>query len=214
VDAYVVEYNTDRPHQALDVAVPVTPAERFRPAPIEDRELVELWLPGSLQAAPGNASPESLSNAVTESAEVASAVTWAGGPVEFDKVVPPSGNLQVAGRQFWLGPHRAGQMVRFWADVDLIHLLVAGARIKTVRSYLSVNDLARFVADGAINAGSSPLPQVDGTDDLATRELLRVRPNPMPIDQARRLRGARPAGPPPRPSADRSTCNVKPATPA
>lgn len=35
--------------------------------------------------------------------------------------------------------------------------------------------------------------------DPATRELLRVRPNPLSYDQARRLRGARPAGPPPRP---------------
>ena len=36
--------------------------------------------------------------------------------------------------------------------------------------------------------------------DLASRELLRTRPNPFTTDQARRLRGARPAGPPPRPA--------------
>ena len=35
--------------------------------------------------------------------------------------------------------------------------------------------------------------------DPDTRELLRVRPNPLTRDQVRRLRGARPAGPPPRP---------------
>lgn len=35
--------------------------------------------------------------------------------------------------------------------------------------------------------------------DPDTRELLRTRPNPLSHDQARRLRGARPAGPPPRP---------------
>jgi hypothetical protein len=160
--------------------------------------------------------------------------------------VPPSGNLQVAGKQFWLGPQRAGQTLRFWADVNLIHLLVAGARIKTVRSHLTVNDLARLVADGATNAGPSPLPQIEGSDaieverivarggtvalagrvlvaaeilggrrvgiriepatlmfyDLDTRELLRVRANPLTMDQARRLRGSRPAGPPPRPSVE------------
>jgi transposase InsO family protein len=33
VDRYVAEYNTDRPHQALDEEVPVTPAERFAPVP-------------------------------------------------------------------------------------------------------------------------------------------------------------------------------------
>jgi hypothetical protein len=38
--------------------------------------------------------------------------------------------------------------------------------------------------------------------DPATRELLRTRPSPLTWDQARMLRGARPAGPPPRPSAE------------
>ena len=38
--------------------------------------------------------------------------------------------------------------------------------------------------------------------DPQTRELLRTRPNPLTWDQARRLRGARPAGPPPRPSTE------------
>ena len=38
--------------------------------------------------------------------------------------------------------------------------------------------------------------------DPGTRELLRTRPSPLTWDQARRLRGARPAGPPPRPSTE------------
>lgn len=38
--------------------------------------------------------------------------------------------------------------------------------------------------------------------DPDTRELLRTRPNPLTYDQARRLRGARPAGPPPRPRTE------------
>ena len=38
--------------------------------------------------------------------------------------------------------------------------------------------------------------------DLATRELLRTRQNPLTRDQIKRLRGVRPAGPPPRPSAE------------
>jgi len=36
----------------------------------------------------------------------------------------------------------------------------------------------------------------------STRELLRTRPSPLTWDQARRLCGARPVGPPPRPSAE------------
>jgi hypothetical protein len=38
--------------------------------------------------------------------------------------------------------------------------------------------------------------------DPDTRELLRARPNPLTPEQAVRLRGARPAGPPPRPSTE------------
>ena len=38
--------------------------------------------------------------------------------------------------------------------------------------------------------------------DPQTRELLRTRPSPLSWDQARKMHGARPAGPPPRPSAE------------
>jgi hypothetical protein len=38
--------------------------------------------------------------------------------------------------------------------------------------------------------------------DPAARQLLRTRPSPLTWEQARHLRGARPAGPPPRPSAE------------
>lgn len=145
------------------------------------------------------------------------------------------------------GPSSAGQVVHFWAGVDLIHVMVGGARIKTVRSHLSVTDLARLVAEGAVPAtGDAPLPPIeDGTAvevercvsrlglvslgnrqllaaeilggrrvgirieaatlmffDIDTRELLRTRPNPLTMEQAGRLRGVRPAGPPPRPSSE------------
>jgi hypothetical protein len=76
--------------------------------------------------------------------------------VEFDRVVPPSGNLQVAGKQFWLGPIRSGLTVTFWADTDVIHLSIAATRIKSVRSHLSVNHLAQLVRDGARPAGPHP----------------------------------------------------------
>jgi len=38
--------------------------------------------------------------------------------------------------------------------------------------------------------------------DLATRELLRTRANPLTAEQTKGLRGVRPAGPPPRPSTE------------
>jgi hypothetical protein len=166
--------------------------------------------------------------------------------VEFERLVPPSGNMQVAGRQFWLGPARAGMAVTFWASTDVIHLTIGGARVKTVRSHLSAAGLTALAAAGARPAGPPPLPPAepgaalevdrtvskDGAVHLAgryvlaaeilggrrvsvrveqatlmffdpeTRELLRTRPNPLTWDQARKMRGARPAGPPPRPSAE------------
>jgi hypothetical protein len=170
-------------------------------------------------------------------------------------VVPASGNLGVRGKQFWLGPARAGVTVTFWADHDVIHLSIAGGRVKTVRSHLSATDLAALAATGARPAGPSPLPpahpgaalEVDRTVspaglvslgahrllaaeilsgrrisirieaatlmffDPATRELLRTRPNPLSYDQARKLRGARPAGPPPRPSVEPVTVQRRPS---
>jgi transposase InsO family protein len=256
LDAWVWQDNTTRPHQALDMA---SPADRFAAVPAADREALPLRLPAALAAAPvtGAAAtttqpattpprpgqPEAASGPVPDAL---AALAWAGGPVAFDRVVPPSGNLQVAGKQFWLGPARAGLTVTFWADTDVVHLLIAGARVKTVRSHLSVADLATLAARGGRKAGPPPLPsahdgealevdrlvnncglvslagkqllaaeilggrqvgvRIDAATlqffDPATRELLRTRPNPLTHDQARRLRGARPAGPPPRPSTE------------
>jgi hypothetical protein len=154
--------------------------------------------------------------------------------------------ITVAGKAFWLGGYRSAMTVQVWADVDVIHLLVGGARVKSVRSHLTVNDLAKLMERGAVNAGPPPLPapeegeavEVDrvvsrgGTVslgrhvvlaaeilagrqvgvriepellmffDLTTRELLRTRANPLTAQQTRRIRGARKAGPPPRPPVE------------
>ena len=242
VDTFVAEYNTDRPHQALDEKVPVTPAERFAPAPAAQQDLVSLWLPATLDTASAPRPAELQAPGMT----TAPVRDWGGGPVEFDRVVPPSGNMIVCQRQFWMGPHRAGMTARIWAGCDLIHVLIGGARIKTVRSHLSVADLARLLAQGAVPAGPSPLPPIADGDavevercvsriglvclaghqllaaeilggrrvgiriepatlmfyDLETRELLRTRKNPLTPEQVKGLRGVRPAGPPPRPSAE------------
>jgi transposase InsO family protein len=242
LDAWVAEYNTDRPHQALDEHSPVTPAERFTPVPPAQRDLIGLWLPPALTLASSTGSPAQ----PAEPGSPSPAGRWLGGPVEFDRVVPPSGNMWVAGRQFWLGPARAGTVIRFWADCQLIHLSAGGARIKTLRSHLSVNDLAKLAATGAVPAGPAPLPPIEDGQaleverpvsrgglvclgphrllaaeilggqlvgiriepntlmffDPQTRVLLRTRPNPLTPAQVARLRGARPAGPPPRPPSE------------
>jgi transposase InsO family protein len=245
LDDWVREYNAQRPHQALETRAPVTPAERFAPAPDEQRELLGLWLPAALSAVAEPARNASVAQAVNAGAAPEAVEP---GAVEFDRVVPPSGNLWVARQQFWLGPVRAGQTVRLWASVDVIHLSIAGARVKSLRSHWSVADLAQLQREGATAAGPPPLPSVQRGDggaievdrsvsnsgivslaghqllaaeilrgrqvsiriepntllffDPHTRELLRTRPNPLTPDQALRLRGARPAGPPPRPRSE------------
>ncbi len=248
VDAWVVEYNTRRPHQAIGMAVP---ADRFSTGRAKaEQELLPLRLPSVLALAPVPAPPADQPGSVPATGSAAAPDTspgaYRGGPVEFDRVVPPSGNMEVLGKQFWLGTARAGMTVRFWAGTDVIHLTIAGARVKSVRSHLSTADLARLTASGASPAGPPPIPpaepgaaiEVDravskdgqvslggryyiaaeilggmlvsirietGTlmfFDPASRVLLRTRPNPLTWDQARLLRGARPAGPPPRPSAE------------
>jgi transposase InsO family protein len=243
VDDWVRGYNAQRPHQALEISEPVVPAQRFQAASDEQRELLPLWLPASLTAAPEPAPTPTAQHAIDAGAVAARE----GGPIEFGRVIPPSGNLWVARRQFWLGPARAGQTARFWASVDVIHLSINGARVKSLRSHLSTADLAQLVRQGATPAGPPPLPaveprggaiEVDRTVsnsgivslaghqvlaaeilggrriairidtaallffDPASRELLRARPNPLTADEIRGLRGARPAGPPPRPGTE------------
>lgn len=163
VDEWVADYNAERPHQGLDDKLPVTPAERFEAVPAEQRELLELWLPPTLVSTPAVSAATAADEADRSEVSAVSAA-WAGGPIEFDRVVPPSGNMIVTQRQFWMGTHRAGMVAQIWADCDLIHVLIGGTRIKTVRSHLSVSDLAKLVAQGAVNAGPSPLPPIEEGD--------------------------------------------------
>jgi hypothetical protein len=82
--------------------------------------------------------------------------------VELDRVVPPSGNLWVAGQQIWLGPAMTGRVVRIWADTRRVQMLASGHRIKTLPSRLDARDLARLRANGAVPAGTPPLPPPSG----------------------------------------------------
>ncbi|MEN3536277.1 integrase core domain-containing protein [Microbispora sp. ZYX-F-249] len=182
LDAWVAGYNTVRPHQSLDMACP---AERFNPVPEAERDLLPLRVPPILTGAPqpssaaaeppvelpadvadprhqeppGEVSGDQAGVGQVEPAPVSA--VWQGGPIEFERVVPPSGNLGVAGKQFWLGTSRAGQVLTFWADTDVIHLLAGGVRLKSLRSHLSTADLAALFARGGRAAGPSPLPQAE-----------------------------------------------------
>ncbi|MFD0737484.1 integrase core domain-containing protein [Planotetraspora mira] len=181
IDAWVAHYNHERPHQSLQMACP---ADRFTAAATVERDLLPLRLPatlGSVDDAPAPAGghlpaapvagdfADAASSAQNDPADVITderlVAAWTGGQVEFERVVPASGNLGVAGKQFLLGTARAGVTVTFWADTDVIHLMIAAVRVKTLRSHLSTADLAGLAARGGRAAGPPPLPVAE--DDAA-----------------------------------------------
>src|SRR5262245_49859656 len=165
VDGWVADYNAERPHQGLDPRSPVVPADRFTPAaPVEG---VELWLPPTLDVLAG--SPK-----LAVEAAPPVHVPGSGGAIELDQPVPASGNMALCGNQFWLGPARAGQVVRFWIDCEWVHLSIGGQRIKSLRSRFSVNDLDTLITQGAMPAGPPPLPSRGGPGSRADRTIVEV----------------------------------------
>jgi hypothetical protein len=162
VDAFRAEYNTNRPHQSLDMAFP---ADRFVSRPADDR--LPLRLPTTLTSAAPAPRPAPLAVAPVEPALPAPPVVSPNGgepvtlAVEVTRTVPGSGNLTVGGQQFWLGPDRAGATVTLWADTSVVHLLVNGVRLKTVPSRLTTAQLRQLLADGGRPAGPPPVPTGD-----------------------------------------------------
>ncbi|AEE47588.1 integrase catalytic region [Cellulomonas fimi ATCC 484] len=168
VDAWVAHDNAERPHQGLDRNVPVMPADRFVPAAPGG---LPLWVPPTLAPA--------LADDVDDPEDVVDVSTDrgagdGGGAVEFDRVVPASGNLAICGSQFWLGPQRAGQVVRFWVDCQWVHLSVSGQRVKSLRSRFTVADLELLVTRGATPAGPAPIASRGGPGARAGRTVVEV----------------------------------------
>jgi transposase InsO family protein len=149
LDAWRQDYNTSRPHQSLDMAFP---ASRFTPA----ASPLPLRVPGG--QAPGV--PDRAGQAGTSFRAAAGPSPAA---LEVDRLVPPSGNLQIGRQQVWFGPALAGRKVTLWVDEASLHVLLDGTRLKTLPSRLGVTELARLAADGARPAGPSPLPSGTGT---------------------------------------------------
>jgi transposase InsO family protein len=156
VDAWRQEYNADRPHQSLAMAFP---AARFVPA---TGEVLGLRVPAELAASrPAAASAAPAVRAASVLAPDGSGEAQ-GRAVELDRVVPPSGNVWLGGQQIWLGPAMTGRIIRLWAGLDRVHVLLDGHRIKTLPSRLDHRDLARLAAAGATPAGPPPLPPPGG----------------------------------------------------
>src|SRR5262249_38734055 len=163
LDAWREDYNTDRPHQSLAMAFP---ASRFIPA----SSPLELRIPAQLTESTGQPKPPPPApgplpapSLPAEAMPPRGDTGGAGQPaVEVDRVVPASGNVQLGGQQVWLGPALSGRQITLWVDAVSLHVLLDGARIKTLPSRLGAAELARLAANGARLAGPSPLPTGTG----------------------------------------------------
>ena len=161
LDAWREDYNIDRPHQSLAMAFP---ASRFIPAssPLELRIPAQLTA-GTGQPAPPPPGPLPAQGLPAEAPPAPGTTAGAGQPaVEVDRVVPASGNVWIGGQQVWLGPALSGRDITVWVDAVSLHVLLDGARIKTLPSRLGATELSRLAASGARPASPSPLPAGDG----------------------------------------------------
>ena len=112
VDAWRKDYNADRPHQSLAMAFPAarfTPRRRRRARPADPRRA------GQAAAASRPCHGPAPGDQRLPPPAQRRQQRWQGRAVELDRVVPPSGNLWLAGQQIWLGPAMTGRTVRLWA---------------------------------------------------------------------------------------------------
>ncbi|MBG0853701.1 IS481 family transposase [Streptomyces spinoverrucosus] len=246
VDEWLVDYNQARPHQALGMQAP---AVRFSTKAAQaEAAVLPVKLPPSLQTIAGAEAPVVVPAARRQPAqEQTTARSWPltgeeVGTIEVERTVPPSGNLSLSGQQIWFGPALAGTTVTLRIDVNRLHVLIGGARHKTLPSKLSGRDLRALLAcgdarpagpwadepgpadttavevDRTVNpvgyiglggdrcnigwafAGQRVTLRLDGTVMQVLDEqriLLAALPCPLSATACGRLRGARPAGPPP-----------------
>ena len=169
IDGWVHAYNHQRPHQALEMAVP---ASRFRPngaareiaapAPTAADDQVALpWADAGIVTPPPAPVPRSAA-------------------VEFEARVSPGGTVTiVSGRQsvsFRQG--LAGRTLTVWADLHSIHVLLDGHVLRTVASRLLPQDLAFLAMRGARQAGPEParaaIQRRDGKPVLAAGQAVEI----------------------------------------
>lgn len=145
IDTWVTSYNTDRPHQALNMTPPI---ERFTAtAPEHSNDGLALVLPTELATTSDPVDIDSEAEIAPmppnplPRTEIGPAPTAAPTTVELDQTVPASGNLFVKGQQVWLGPDRAATPVTLRINTSHLQVLIAGVPIKTVASKLTASDL-------------------------------------------------------------------------
>jgi hypothetical protein len=168
IDGWVHAYNHQRPHQALEMAVP---ASRFRP----NGPAQQVAVPAPTIQDDQVALPWAEEGIITPPVPVPR-----GAAVEFEARVPPSGMLTiVSGRQaVSVRQGLAGRTLTIWADLHSIHLLLDGHVLRTVASRLLPQDLACLAMRGARQAGPEPakaaIQQRDGKPVLAAGQAVEI----------------------------------------
>jgi transposase InsO family protein len=150
ITAWVHAYNHLRPHQALDMQ---TPATLFRP-----NDQPEPLTVTRMTASPHEAGMDTTAGTSSAPEEAGLVLPSSDGAVEFDTVVPPSGQISVLApvQRARVGADLAGQVAHVWADQHSVHVLIGGKLIKTVPSNLTADDLHQLTMRGAQPAGPPP----------------------------------------------------------
>jgi transposase InsO family protein len=148
IDAWIMSYNHQRPHQALDMVVPASLFRPNGPTRLEPADPTPAEQSVEQQ-------PASLAIGLIEPPQHPSGD---GAAVEFDVRVSPAGDVAVrSGRQVVsLHQSMAGRTVTVWADLRSIHVSCDGHVIRTVASRLRPEDLRYVAMRGATPAGPAP----------------------------------------------------------
>jgi hypothetical protein len=141
IDEWVGGYNHQRPHQALDMAVPVS---RFRPNGPTRPDLAQTPTESPLWTA-------------VQLVDVPPALP-SKDAIELETVVPPTAEINLLqGRQrISMTIGLAGRTVTIWADTRSVHVSLDGHRIRTLASKLTPQDLEHLRMRGARPAGPEP----------------------------------------------------------
>jgi hypothetical protein len=147
-------YNHNRPHQAIDMAVP---ASLFRPnQPLRRSEPTPVDLDDQ---SPTPAQPSSQPQPSKPAQPVMTTLAYPSAPaVEFDTVILASGVLNVIAsvQRIKMGIARAGQSAHVWVDEFSVHISIDGQLVKTAASNLNADDLTVLRLRGARLAGPAP----------------------------------------------------------
>ncbi|PKV79664.1 transposase InsO family protein [Nocardia fluminea] len=149
VEGWITSYNTNRPHQALDMA---TPAELFRPNGPTRLDV----RPATTATTPSQSPTEPVM--VTDVISPPEHRRIDGAAVEFEARVPPSGELNVLHGRQRVSMHLSmvGRTLTVWADQRSVHLVLDGHPVRTVASRLRPEDLRHLAMRGARPAGPEP----------------------------------------------------------